>query len=151
MTRNTRRNTKRMLREAERMGHDTFEGDPLAEYRDRPVAFMRALVDPDTGEPFDPYPEQVRFLEEGFTLTEEGTLHSPELVFSAPKKSGKTTLAAVVLIYVVRVLGGKYAEGYVLANDFDQAAGRVFAQAVKIIEMSPLLRDTARSGVKVSG
>jgi phage terminase large subunit-like protein len=78
-------------------------------------------------------------------LTAEGALPFPELVFSALKKSGKTTLAAVIVLYVVRVLGGRFAEGYCVANDFDQAAGRVFQAAVRIIDASPLLRGTARA------
>ncbi len=62
--------------------------DDLSCYEGDPVAFMRALVDPETGELFVPYPAQVRFLEEVFTVTEDGRLPFPELVLSAPKKSG---------------------------------------------------------------
>src|SRR5439155_8631643 len=74
-----------------------------------------------------------------------GRVRYPELVFSAPKKSGKTTLAAMVVIYVIVVLGGPFAEAYCVANDLEQAQGRVFQAIARIIEASPLLRDTARS------
>ena len=95
-------------------------------WRSDPVAFVReVLVNPETGQPFELYPAQVQFLREGLTLTSEGKLPCPELVFSAPKKSGKTATAAMATIYVVRVLGGPYAEGYCLANDLEQAQGRV--------------------------
>jgi len=60
--------------------------DDLSCYEGDPVAFMRALVDPETGELFVPYPAQVRFLEKVFTV-EDGRLPFPELVLSAPKKS----------------------------------------------------------------
>lgn len=48
------------------------------------------------------------------------------------------------VLYVVIVLGGPYAEGYCVANDFDQAQGRVFQAIARIVEASPKLRDTAK-------
>jgi hypothetical protein len=50
----------------------------------------------------------------------------------------------LILIYVIVVLGGSYAEGYCVANDFDQAQGRVFQAAGRIIQVSPLLSDSAK-------
>ena len=47
-------------------------------------------------------------------------------------------------LYVVICLGGPYAEGYCVANDFEQAQGRVFQQIARIIEASPLLRGSAK-------
>jgi phage terminase large subunit-like protein len=47
-------------------------------------------------------------------------------------------------IYVIVCLGGAYTEGYCVANDFDQAQGRVFAAITRIIEASPLLRSSAK-------
>jgi phage terminase large subunit-like protein len=66
------------------------------------------------------------------------------LLYSAPKKSGKTGLAAIITIYVIVVLGGKYAEGYCLANDLDQSTGRVFQAVSRIINASPLLKDSVK-------
>ena len=45
----------------------------LDSFIDRPVEFMKELVDPESGDGshFDPYPAQVRFLEEGGRLTKE--------------------------------------------------------------------------------
>ena len=37
------------------------------------------------------------------------------------------------------VFGGRYAEGYTLANDLEQAQGRVFAAVRRIVECSPHL------------
>ena len=111
-----------------------------AELRNDPVAFIEnVLVNPETGEPFELYPEQVAFLRAGLTPLEDGSLPFGELVFSAPKKSGKTALGAMVELYVVVGLGGRYAEGYVLANDLEQSTGRVFKAAARIVEASPLL------------
>lgn len=113
-------------------------------YLGRPLDFIRQLVDPETKRPFVLYPAQERFLAEVLTLDGEGRAPYPEAIYSAPKKSGKTTLAALALIYLVRVAGGRYAEGYCVANDLEQATGRVFRQVKRIITASPLLRSTAR-------
>src|SRR5437016_16383 len=66
------------------------------------------------------------------------------MVYSCPKKSGKTATAAMAMIYVVGVLGGRYAEGYCLANDLEQSTGRVFQAIARIVEASPLLRAEAK-------
>lgn len=143
MRRGIERYVRDLARKADRL---TVPGVPpsLAEFVGRPVEFMQALVDPDSGQPFVLYRAQRRFLTEAFVPTADGSLPYPELLYSAPKKSGKTTLAAVCVLYVVRVLGGRYAEGYCVANDFDQAQARVFTACAKIIEVSPLLERTAK-------
>jgi hypothetical protein len=110
-----------------------------------PAAFVReALINPETGRPFELYPAEERFFREALTVDADGRLPFPEMVFSGPKKTGKTGFAAMAVIYVVVVLGGPYAEGYCIANDFEQAQGRVFQAATRIIEASPLLRDSAK-------
>ncbi len=121
---------------------DLPSDDRLTPYFNDPCGFAEQLVDPDTGVPFVLYPAERRFLADAFTVAADGRLAYPELLFAAPKKSGKTTLAAIALLYVVRVIGGRHAEGLCVANDFDQAAGRVFRQAGRIVEGSPLLRGT---------
>jgi phage terminase large subunit-like protein len=67
----------------------------------------------------------------------------PELLFSGPKKSGKTAFAAMVTLYVLLVLGGRYAEAYCLANDLEQSSGRVFQAIKRIVAASPLLKGDA--------
>src|SRR5262249_53895685 len=117
----------------------------LIRWRRDPIAFVAdALRDPETGEPFVLYDEEVAFLRGAFTLTDDGRLPFAEMLFSAPKKSGKTLLAAIAMIYVIVVLSGRFAEGYAVANDYDQAAGRVFAACVKLIETSPILAGEAK-------
>lgn len=114
-------------------------------WRTNPVAFIRdVLIDPETGAPFELYAAEVEFLRAALTVTPDGRLPFPELVFAAPKKSGKTALAALVTIYIVVVLAGPYGEAYLAANDFDQAQGRVFQAIGRIIQASPLLRDSAK-------
>jgi phage terminase large subunit-like protein len=119
--------------------------DQIQQWKQDPVAFVREVLrDPETELPFDLYPEEEIFIREALTLTPEGRLPYAELVFSAPKKSGKTALAAMIAIDVIVVLGGRYAEGYCLANDLDQSTGRVFQAVSRIIQASPLLKDCAK-------
>jgi Phage Terminase len=101
------------------------------------------LLDPETGVPFRLTASERLFLQHAFTTTPDGYALYPELIFSAPKKSGKTALAAMILLYVVRVTGGNFAEGYVLSNSREQAIGRVFQAAARIVEASLLLRRDA--------
>ncbi len=111
-----------------------------------PVAFITdVLRNPeDKGKPFVLYPAQERFLREALTPGADGRLPYPELVYGCPKKSGKTATAAMIVLYIVLVLGGPFAEGYCLANDFEQSTGRVFQAIARIIKASPLLRDAAK-------
>ncbi|MHB8382707.1 MAG: terminase TerL endonuclease subunit [Candidatus Binataceae bacterium] len=117
----------------------------LTRWKGDPAAFVReVLVDPETSAPFELYPAQERFLRDALTPTSDGALPFPELIYSCPKKSGKTATAAMATLFVIVALGGPYAEAYCVANDFDQAQGRVFQAIARIIEASPLLRDSAK-------
>jgi hypothetical protein len=68
----------------------------------------------------------------------------PEQIYSCPKKSGKTSFAAMHSLIMVLLFGGSYAEATLCANDLDQAQSRVFRMAKRIIECSPELRAEAR-------
>ncbi len=115
-----------------------------ARWKRDPVAFITdVLVNPETGKPFELYPAQVKFLREALTLTKDGTLPFSELVYSCPKKSGKSATTAFAMIYAIVAIGGSFAEGFCVANDMEQSRGRVFMQIGRIIEASPLLRNSA--------
>jgi phage terminase large subunit-like protein len=107
-----------------------------------PLAFIRHLNDPETGWPFVLNAAETLFLRHAFKTGPDGRLLYPELLYSCPKKSGKTTFAALLLLYCTLNFG-KFGEGYSLANDFEQAQGRVFAAAKRIIEASPALAKAA--------
>jgi hypothetical protein len=116
----------------------------LERYVRDPVAFItECLVDPETNAPFVLYPAQVDFLRAALTLTDDGRLPAPEIVFGAIKKSGKTALAAMCMLYIILVLAGPYGEGFCVANDLEQAQGRVFTAIERIIKASPMLRGAA--------
>ena len=109
------------------------------------TAFIeQMLVNPETEKPFVLTAAERVFLSNAFDLTPDDRALYPELVFGAPKKSGKTALAAMCLLYVVRVLGGRFAEGYVLSNSREQAANRVFQAAARIAQASPFFGDDAK-------
>jgi phage terminase large subunit-like protein len=90
------------------------------------------------------YPAEERFIREAFTPRPDGSLPYAELVFSCPKKSGKSTMAAWLVLYVIVALAGQYGEAFVVANDFEQARSRVFEACVRIVKASPLLRNSVR-------
>lgn len=116
----------------------------IRQWRD-PVRFCsEVLHDPETGKPFVLYDAERDFLRRLFELTPEGRMRFTEGVFSAPKKSGKTCLAAMAAIYVATVLAGSNGEIYCLANDLEQSQSRVWAAIVQILEASPALKNSVR-------
>jgi hypothetical protein len=126
-------------------GGKNGNGPAIARWKRDPVAFIReVLINPETGQAFDLYPEQIAFIRWAFTVTPDGRLPFAELLFSAPKKSGKTALIAMLMIFTIVCIGGPYAEGYCVANDFEQASARVFQAIARIIQASPLLRRSVR-------
>ncbi len=119
--------------------------DRLELWKRDPVAFIEGgLINPETGRAFELYPAEIEFVRRTFTLTSDGCLPFPEMIYSAPKKSGKTGLAAMLAIYVAVVIGGRFSEVYCLSNGYEQSEGRVFEAARRIIEASPLLKASAK-------
>jgi phage terminase large subunit-like protein len=104
------------------------------------------LINPETGKPFELYPEQERFIREAFTLTPDGRLPYSEVLFYTPKKSERTAIIAMLVIYVIVVLETRFPEAYLVANDWEQAQGRIFQAIARIIEASPKLQSLAKIG-----
>lgn len=61
------------------------------------------------------------------------------LVYSTVKKSGKTAIAALVARWIAETWGS-HAEVYALANDLEQARGRIYAASLASIELDPRYR-----------
>jgi phage terminase large subunit-like protein len=118
----------------------------LVRWRASPIAFIEEMLhDPETGRPFVLLEAERAFMRHAFTLDRNGRLAYPELVYGAIKKSGKTTCAAlIVLVMVLLRSDGRFAEGYCIANDLEQAQSRVFTVIRRIVEASPLLRHGAK-------
>jgi phage terminase large subunit-like protein len=124
---------------------EVLQQSALRRWRQRPVSFVeQVLCDPETGRPFVLLPAERDFLSYAFKLDVNGRLLFTELLYSAPKKSGKTTLAAIVVLVVVLLYGGRYGEAISAANDYEQAVSRVVQQIKRIIECSPLLKHEAK-------
>jgi hypothetical protein len=96
-------------------------------WRENPCDFVEEVLhDPETGKPFRLLDAERAFLDLSYQLADDGRLLYPEQVYGAAKKSGKTGFAAIHTLTTVLLFGGKYAEGYCVANDLEQAQGRVF-------------------------
>ena len=116
----------------------------LARWRREPATFIEEVLhDPETGKPFKLLDAERDFIGHAFRTGDDGRLLFPELVYAAPKKSGKTGFAALFMLTMVLLFGGRFAEGYALANDLEQATSRVFQAVKRIVEASPLLASNA--------
>jgi len=101
---------------------DVLDSSALARWRANPISFIeQVLRDPETGRPFELFGAQREFLSPAFTLTDDGRLAYPEQVFGAIKKTGKSATAGMHVLTMTLVHGGRFAEGYTVANDFEQA------------------------------
>ena len=124
---------------------DALTSGSLARWRNDPAAFIEKFIcDPETGRPFVLLEAKHAFLTHALKLDSDGRLLHPELIYAAIKKSGKTTFAAILVLTVILLYGGRYAEAYCVANDLEQAQSRVFEMIRRIIEASPLLRNDAK-------
>jgi phage terminase large subunit-like protein len=123
-----------------------LDSTPLQRWRSSPVSFVEEVLhDPETGKPFVLLEAERIFMRHAFTLDDDGRLLYPELVYGAPKKSGKTTLAGIIVIVMVLLRNdARFGEAYCAANDFDQAASRVFMMIKRIVAVSPLLKHEAK-------
>ena len=123
-----------------------LDGTTLQRWRASPISFVEEVLhDPETGKPFVLLPAEVAFMQHAFALDDDGRLKYPEQCYGAPKKSGKTSLAAmIVLVMVLLRNDARFGEGLLAANDFDQAASRVFMVIRRIVAVSPLLKGEAR-------
>jgi phage terminase large subunit-like protein len=112
----------------------------LSRWRADPISFIdTVLINPETRELFVLHDAERSFLKHAFATGTDGRLLYPEQIFSCPKKSGKTTFAALFVITIVLLFGGAYPEAICAANDREQSIGRVFAEIRRIMECSPML------------
>ena len=124
------------------MSEEVLGPNVLQRWRTRPIYFIeQVLRDPETGQPFELYEAQKQFFEHCWDRDTNGRAVYPEQCVGAPKKTGKTTIGGIHLLTTTCLYGGRFAEAYCVANDFEQAQGRVFQQIKRIIECSPYLKD----------
>jgi phage terminase large subunit-like protein len=114
-------------------------------WRTDPGSFIEEVLrDPETKRPFKLLDAERAFLAYAFQTDDDGRVLYPEQLYAAPKKSGKTGFAAIHLLTTTLLFGGRYSEAYCVANDLEQAQGRVFEACRRIIETSPMLRREAK-------
>jgi hypothetical protein len=107
---------------------DVLDRSALLRWRDQPMSFIAEVIrNPETGLPFELLDAQRKFFARAWRTDENGRLIYPEQVFAAPKKSGKTAAAAPHLLTTTLVFGGRFAEGYAVANDLEQTSVRYYA------------------------
>jgi phage terminase large subunit-like protein len=117
----------------------------LTRWRENPCAFIEeCLVDFETKKPFVLLPAEREFIKHAFKTDEDGRLIYRELLYSCPKKGGKTGFAAIFTLTLIFLFAGSYPEAVCASNDLEQSIGRVFTAIRRIIECSPMLRSEAR-------
>jgi phage terminase large subunit-like protein len=87
---------------------------------------------PETGKPIILLPHQKAILQ--YALNDDAPYQT--IVYSTVKKSGKTAIAALVARWIAETWG-KNTEVYLIANDYEQARGRVYQKALESIELTP--------------
>ena len=96
--------------------------------------------DPLTGEllaevgPIKIAPYQARLLREALRRDEDGNFFYSTILWSDVKKSGKTTIAAGVVLYMAYITPD--AECYCAANDGSQSRDKLYAKIRKCVELS---------------
>ena len=97
---------------------DILEASAPDRWQKEPILFIEQILrNPETGKPFELLDAERAFLAHAFQTNESGRLVYPEQLYACPKKSGKTGLAAMHLLTTTLVFGGRFAEGYAVAND----------------------------------
>lgn len=119
---------------------EALDRNTLERWRQRPIEFIeQVLRDPETGQPFQLFDAERQFFEHCWQRNDDGRLRYTEQCVGAPKKSAKTQIAGMHMATTILVFGPRYAEGYCVANDLEQAQGRVFQAIRRMCETSPYL------------
>lgn len=117
----------------------------LERWRRDPCAFMTEVLRvPETGKPYELLPAQKLFYQHAFKTADAGKPLYPEQGFYAIKKSDKTGGGSKQMLATTLLFGGRFAEGYCVANDLDQAQSRGFEAVRRHVEASPYLRREAK-------
>lgn len=90
----------------------------------------------ERGELIQLQPHQRAILRYVFRPDAQGRNKYSTVLYSTPKKSGKTTIAGLVGRWVAETRG-YFQEIYCVANDFDQAKNRAFASISRSVELHP--------------
>lgn len=113
-----------------------YDGNDVVEF------INREMVIPETGKPLQLHPEHADVLHEMSSRNDDGLLKYALWLFGAPKKTGKTAVAAGVALW--QAMRVPYGEVYIIGNDLKQADNRM-AQAIRFaINHNPRFARRAR-------
>jgi phage terminase large subunit-like protein len=115
----------------------------LARFATDPAAFIDDILpNNELGRPWRLADHQRAILRQVFIFDDDGRLPWETIVYSCPKKSGKTTLNAAVTLWWAFTQDPP-SELLVVANDLEQAAGRVYRALTGLIRHNPALARSA--------
>jgi phage terminase large subunit-like protein len=115
----------------------------LERYARDPIAFLDDLVTVnELGERFRLVEHQREILRVAFVFDADGKLGWDTLVYSCPKKSGKTATNAALVVWWAFTQEPPN-ELLIVANDFEQAQARVFSTAARLIQRNAALAASA--------
>jgi phage terminase large subunit-like protein len=105
--------------------------------------YVEDSCDPITGEEFGPGPIQLapfqkRIIRAALERDGLGRFLWNTVIYSAPKKSGKTRISAMVASWLAKT-SEAYAEIYLAANDGSQSEDRLLSAVKKAVDLSPAL------------
>jgi phage terminase large subunit-like protein len=113
-------------------------------YGRNPVAFFDAFIRRnELNQPFKLFPHQREIMRLAFAFDQEGCLPWDTIIWSCPKKSGKTTINGGLTTWWSYTQEAPN-ECLILANDGEQAASRVFRSVTWIIRSNEELSSSAR-------
>jgi phage terminase large subunit-like protein len=113
-------------------------------YARDPVAFCDDLVRVnERAQPFRLLDHQREILRAAFVFDDSGRLPWDTLIYSATKKSGKTTINAALTAWWAFTQEAPN-ELFILANDEEQAQARVFSSVGRILQRNPSLASSAK-------
>lgn len=111
-----------------------------------PISWIEAnFIDPITNAHMRLKPHQRRILRRALMTDNDGHSRYSLVIWSEPKKSGKTTVAAAVAAYVANCIEAPN-EVSCVANDQEQSAGRIYANILPTLKhLDWILPQTMRS------
>jgi phage terminase large subunit-like protein len=114
------------------------EWKTLIESRDPTVWIEQHIHRNELNQPFALYPHQREVLRLAFDFDTEGRLPRDTILYSAVKKSGKTSMLALLALYWAMTQEAPN-EIILLANDLEQTQARAYATIQKLLRYNPEL------------
>ena len=119
------------------------DAEALRLARDPAAWIDKYISTSELGKPFKLSVYQRLILAKMFVFDADGKVWIDEGIWSEPKKSGKTTLAAILALWWGDTQEAPN-EILVIANDLEQATSRAFAAMITLLQKNPALGERAK-------